>query len=145
MNVLSLFDGMSCGQIALISAAIKYDNYYAAEIDKYTADERRVLEEELITKQRDISNITKKRNKLLDEYRKLTPRPKDSYSRLKKIVVIEYDNPYGGNEIKAGMNWLSIDNIQSILTNACPTVNITVKSILGERVDPDKIVIFSTK
>ena len=35
MNVLSLFDGMSCGQIALNKAGIKYDNYYASEIDKH--------------------------------------------------------------------------------------------------------------
>lgn len=35
MNVLSLFDGMSCGQLALQRAGIKYDNYYASEIDKY--------------------------------------------------------------------------------------------------------------
>lgn len=34
MNVLSLFDGMSCGQIALDQLGIKVDNYYAAEIDK---------------------------------------------------------------------------------------------------------------
>jgi site-specific DNA-cytosine methylase len=33
MNVLSLFDGMSCGQIALNKVGIKYDNYYASEID----------------------------------------------------------------------------------------------------------------
>ena len=35
MNVLSLFDGMSCGQIALERSGIQVDNYYAAEIDKY--------------------------------------------------------------------------------------------------------------
>ena len=35
MNVLSLFDGMSCGQIALNNLNIKYDNYYASEIDEY--------------------------------------------------------------------------------------------------------------
>ena len=35
MNVLSLFDGMSCGQIALNKAGVKYDNYFASEIDKY--------------------------------------------------------------------------------------------------------------
>ena len=33
MNILSLFDGMSCGQIALNRAGIKYDAYYASEID----------------------------------------------------------------------------------------------------------------
>ncbi len=35
MNVLSLFDGISCGQIALERAGIKVKNYYASEIDKY--------------------------------------------------------------------------------------------------------------
>lgn len=35
MNVLSLFDGMSCGQIALNRLGIHYDNYFASEIDKY--------------------------------------------------------------------------------------------------------------
>lgn len=35
MNVLSLFDGMSCGQIALNRIGIKPTKYYAAEIDKH--------------------------------------------------------------------------------------------------------------
>lgn len=35
MKVLSLFDGMSCGMIALERAGIKVDNYFASEIDKY--------------------------------------------------------------------------------------------------------------
>ena len=35
MNVLSLFDGMSCGQVALERAGIQVDNYYASEIDKH--------------------------------------------------------------------------------------------------------------
>lgn len=35
MNVLSLFDGISCGQIACERAGIKVDNYYASEIDKH--------------------------------------------------------------------------------------------------------------
>ena len=35
LNVLSLFDGMSCGQLALQKAGIKVNQYYAAEIDKY--------------------------------------------------------------------------------------------------------------
>ena len=35
MDVLSLFDGISCGQIALERAGIKVDNYFASEISKY--------------------------------------------------------------------------------------------------------------
>jgi len=34
-NVLSLFDGMSCGQIALDRANIPINKYFASEIDKY--------------------------------------------------------------------------------------------------------------
>lgn len=35
INVLSLFDGMSCGQIALGRAGIAVNNYYASEVDKH--------------------------------------------------------------------------------------------------------------
>jgi len=38
MNVLSLFDGMSCGQIALDKLGIQVDNYYASEIDKWAIE-----------------------------------------------------------------------------------------------------------
>lgn len=34
MNVLSVFDGMSCGQIALMELGAKINKYYASEIDK---------------------------------------------------------------------------------------------------------------
>lgn len=35
MIVLSLFDGISCGQVALQRAGIKVDRYLASEVDKY--------------------------------------------------------------------------------------------------------------
>jgi site-specific DNA-cytosine methylase len=35
MNVLSLFDGMSCGRLALDKAGITVNKYYASEIDKH--------------------------------------------------------------------------------------------------------------
>lgn len=38
MNILSLFDGISCGQVALSRAKIKYKNYFASEIDKYAIE-----------------------------------------------------------------------------------------------------------
>jgi len=34
MNILSLFDGMSCGQIALNRLGLKIDNYFSSEIEK---------------------------------------------------------------------------------------------------------------
>ena len=35
MKILSLFDGMSCGQLAIDRIGIKNYTYYASEIDKY--------------------------------------------------------------------------------------------------------------
>jgi len=35
INVLSLFDGISCGQVALERAGIKVNKYFASEIDKH--------------------------------------------------------------------------------------------------------------
>lgn len=35
LNVLSLFDGMSCGQIALNRLNVPYASYYASEVDSY--------------------------------------------------------------------------------------------------------------
>ena len=34
INVLSLFDGISCGQIALERAGIDVENYFSSEIDE---------------------------------------------------------------------------------------------------------------
>ena len=34
-NVLSLFDGMSCGQLAMKKAGINVDNYFASEVDEH--------------------------------------------------------------------------------------------------------------
>ena len=39
-NVLSLFDGMSCGQLALKRAGVMHGTYYAAEIFKGLQNEK---------------------------------------------------------------------------------------------------------
>ena len=55
MNVLSLFDGMSCGMIALDRLGIKVDNYYASEIDKYAMQVSKANYPEIIQ----VGDITK--------------------------------------------------------------------------------------
>ena len=35
-NILSLFDGISCGQVALQRAGIEYENYFASEIEEFS-------------------------------------------------------------------------------------------------------------
>lgn len=41
MNVLSLFDGLSCGQIALTNLGCFPDKYYASEVDKFAIRQTR--------------------------------------------------------------------------------------------------------
>jgi DNA (cytosine-5)-methyltransferase 3A len=41
MKVLSLFDGMSCGQIALTNLGCFPDKYYASEVDKFAIRQTR--------------------------------------------------------------------------------------------------------
>lgn len=36
MKIVSLFDGMACGMLAMLGAGVEVDEYYAYEIDKYT-------------------------------------------------------------------------------------------------------------
>ena len=48
MNVLSLFNGMSCGMMALEKLGVKVENYYSAEIDKYANQATQALFPETI-------------------------------------------------------------------------------------------------
>ena len=38
LNVLSLFDGISCGKVALDNLGITINKYYSSEIDKYAIE-----------------------------------------------------------------------------------------------------------
>jgi len=42
MNVLSVFNGMGCGEIALIEAGIPYGKMYTSEVDKYALGQTRL-------------------------------------------------------------------------------------------------------
>lgn len=42
LNVLPLFDGISCGRIALERAGVPLDNYFASEIDKFAIQVSRI-------------------------------------------------------------------------------------------------------
>lgn len=64
MNVLSLFDGISCGQVALNRAKVPYEIYYASEIDSYAIKitqknypDTIQLGDILTVKSKDLSNI----------------------------------------------------------------------------------------
>ena len=61
INVLSLFDGMSCGRIALDNLGVKVDNYFASEIDKYAIQ----VAKHNYPNTKHIGDITKVKAKLL--------------------------------------------------------------------------------
>ena len=54
-NVLSLFDGISCGQLALQRAKVPYENYYASEIE----DASIKVTQENFPKTRQLGDVTK--------------------------------------------------------------------------------------
>lgn len=63
MNVLSLFDGMSCGQIALTNLGCFPNKYYASEVDKFAIQQTRHVFPETIhigdVTQVDVSKLDK--------------------------------------------------------------------------------------
>ena len=67
MNVLSLFDGMSCGQIALEKLGIPVKNYFAAEIDKYAIQVAKSNYPDMIHLG-DVKNIKTSGTHLMDEF-----------------------------------------------------------------------------
>jgi len=67
MNVLSLFDGMSCGQIALDELGIEVDNYYASEIE----DEAIKVTQNNFPKTIQLGDIKKLTNEELDKLPKI--------------------------------------------------------------------------
>lgn len=75
LTVISLFDGMSCGQIALTNIGMQYDKYFASEVDKFAIQ---------VTKDNypdtihigDVSNISFKKGRLRAEGKKYRIRGK---------------------------------------------------------------------
>ena len=67
MNVLSLFDGMSCGQIALKKLGIPVKNYFASEIDKFAIKVAKANFPDMVHLG-DVQNVKTSGQHLLDEF-----------------------------------------------------------------------------
>lgn len=63
MNILSICDGISCGQVALKRAKIKIDSYYASEIDKYAIQ----VTQTRFPKTNQLGDMTKYKNWAIDK------------------------------------------------------------------------------
>ena len=111
MNVLSLFDGMSCGQLALKNLGVKVDNYYASEIDKYAIKIAKKNFPDMIH----VGDVTKLS---YSDYRKCLVREKESkyivdVPKSKRIDLIMGGSPCQGFS-RAGKN-LNFDDPRSKL------------------------------
>ena len=67
MNVLSLFDGMSCGQIALKKLGVPIKNYFASEIDKFAIKVAKANFPDMVHLG-DVQNVKTSGQHLLDEF-----------------------------------------------------------------------------
>jgi DNA (cytosine-5)-methyltransferase 3A len=67
MNVLSLFDGMSCGQIALKKLGVPVKNYFASEIDKFAIKVAKANFPDMVHLG-DVQNVKTSGQYLLDEF-----------------------------------------------------------------------------
>ena len=133
MNVLSLFDGMSCGQIALNKLGIKYDNYFASEIDKYSIQ----------VTQKNYPNTKQigDRSGLFWEYVRLLKETNPKYFLLENVVMKKQDeeiitNELGVQPIEINSNLVSAQNRRRLYWTNIPNIQqpkdkgIFIKDIL---------------
>lgn len=90
MNVLSLFDGISCGMISLERANIKVDNYYSSEIEKGALEISKKNYPKII-RMGDVTNIDEKALELLPKIHLiLAGSPCQGFSRNGNMLNFEH-------------------------------------------------------
>lgn len=110
MNVLSLFDGVSCGMIALERANIKVDNYYSSEIEKSAIDISRKNYPDIIR----LGDITEIDDKVLKTLPKidliLAGSPCQGFSRNGNMLNFEHKQSKLFFDFIRILNWIRENN-----------------------------------
>ena len=132
MNVLSLFDGISCGMVALERAGIKVDNYYGSEIDKWAIEISKNNYPEIIQ----IGDILKIKNKDLFLLPKIDMviggSPCQDISNLSK-------NQEGLSGKKSGLFFEYLRILRWIKKNNNKDVLFLLENVVGKRESRDEI------
>lgn len=114
MNVLSLFDGISCGMIALERANIKVDNYYSSEIEKSAIDISRRNYPDIIR----LGDITEIDDKVLKTLPKidliLAGSPCQGFSRNGNMLNFEHKQSKLFFDFIRILNWIKDNNNQDV-------------------------------
>jgi DNA (cytosine-5)-methyltransferase 3A len=150
MNVFSVFDGMSTGQIALNKAGIVYDKYYASEINKDCIKVTQTHFPKTI-QLGDISKINIKLLSLLEVYKYLSVYDTNIQSKLsewemlywidKKFTITAYfgtQKPNEGRKISESSSLQCIEKIRFSkreLGNFIKTRNIEGSGSNGNKID----------
>ena len=110
MNVLSLFDGISCGMIALERANIKVDNYYSSEIEKSAIEISNKNYPNIIR----LGDVTKIDNKILETLPKidliLAGSPCQGFSRNGNMLNFEHKQSKLFFDFIRILNWIKTNN-----------------------------------
>lgn len=114
MNVLSLFDGISCGMIALERANIKVDNYYSSEIEKSAIEISNKNYPEIIR----MGDITKINTEVLKTLPKidliLAGSPCQGFSRNGNMLNFEHKQSKLFFDFIRILNWIKDNNNQDV-------------------------------
>lgn len=114
MNVLSLFDGISCGMIALERANIKVDNYYSSEIEK-SAIEISNKNYPNITRMGDITKIDEEKLKSLPRIDLiLAGSPCQGFSRNGNMLNFEHEQSKLFFDFIKILNWIKDNNNRDV-------------------------------
>lgn len=114
MNVLSLFDGISCGMIALERANIKVDNYYSSEIEKSAIDISKKNYPNIIR----MGDITKINKETLNNLPKidliLAGSPCQGFSRNGNMLNFEHEQSKLFFDFIKILNWIRDNNNRDV-------------------------------
>jgi DNA-cytosine methyltransferase len=156
-NVLSLFDGMSCGQIALNKAGIKYKNYFASEIKKHgiqvtqynfpntiqLGDIRNIRAEDLpeidliiggspcqdfSIANRERKGLQGEKSSLFFEYLRLLKECKPTYFLLENVSMDSYSENFISECLETKPNWINSSLVSAQLRNRLYWVNFGIEN-----------------
>lgn len=115
MNVLSLFDGISCGRIALERANIKVNNYYSSEIEKSAIE---ISKNNYHTINR-LGDVTKINEDILNTLPKidliLAGSPCQGFSRNGNMLNFEHPQSKLFFDFIRILNWIKENNNKDVL------------------------------
>lgn len=114
INVISLFDGMSCGHIAFDKAEIEVENYVASEVKEFAIEHTSVKYPDTI-KAGDVTKLHYENGKLYRDCRRWCIGDSSKFNRTrenkKKEIVDDYEINKNNIQIIDGIEYIDVVNL----------------------------------